>query len=443
MKNKYDVVIVGAGVGGVIAALTARRYNQSVLLVEKERLGGASFNWGALPFQELIKVARGFQLFMRSDELGIEGIDQKKIKLNWSKIKANAQLNSRRFKEQIESQLKERGVEFIQGNAEVLSAQRIEINGEVIETKDLIIATGSNYLLPEFVPSDVQNFFTPKNFLSISELPKSLAIIGGGLLGVEYALLMSSLGVPVQLIESGSELMAYLDRDLKLSLLKEIKLKGIVVHLNSNAVGFNNGVLAVEQFGSTKEIVADVYLSALKRVPCLDAVKNLITQGLALRDGYIRSDQRLKTSIPHVYAIGDVNGRAMLAHVASKEGETAVEVINGSGGHIIYELLHYNMYAIHQLASVGMTEEVALQAGFLVASSKLPLMAGGDQYVKVVYDKRSEEVLGVHIYADNASDLICEAQYVMERSESVHEFTKLVHTHPIHSMEIVERIKRG
>lgn len=443
MKAKYDIVIIGAGVGGVIAALTARKFNKSVLLIEKEKLGGASFNWGALPFQELIKVAKSYQGLKESSERGIDGVNSEKLKLNWPKIKANAQLHGRRFKEQIEQVLQARGVDFVTGHAEAFSAHQVEVNGEMVDTADLILASGSNYLLPDFVSPAVTNFFTPKNVLSINELPKSLAIVGGGLLGVEYALLFSSFDVQVTLIEEDAELMHYLDRDLKLSLAKDIRQKGIKLMLNSRALDFANGKLKVTQLGKEVEVSADIYLSALKRIPSLDGAKNLLQQGLELRDGYIRTDQRLKTTLPHVYAIGDVNGRAMLAHVASKEGETAVEVINGSGGHLIYELLHYNMYAIHQMASVGMTEETALQSGFLVSCMKLPLHVLSDQYVKVVYDKQSEEVLGVHIYAENASDLICEAQYVMERSESIHELAKLVHAHPIHSMEIVEKIKRG
>ncbi|MCK5882682.1 MAG: FAD-dependent oxidoreductase [Bacteriovoracaceae bacterium] len=441
-QNKsFDLIVMGGGVGGIIAALRARRHGQSVALIEKENIGGASFNWGALPFQELLKVAKSYKTIKRSKDLGITGVESGKIDLDWKVIKHNALDRGKVFRDHIVQTMISRGVELFYGNSEALSAHEVRIGEIVLGCKDLLIATGGKYTLPDFIPSETSNFYTPKNFFSIEKLPKTMTIIGGGLIGIEYALLMSELGVKITIVEQDEKLMKYLDKDLRKSLDQDLFFHGVRVLTGWKAHDFSSGEIHLKKGKESKKIKNEAYLSAIKREANLDGVLRL--NGLKRRNGFLLTDQNMKTTLPHVYAVGDVNGRALLAHVASKEGEVAADNIAGINEEVIYELLHYNMYATTQMASLGMTETIALENGFLVSVAKFWTNGLRDQYVKVVYDKVSTEVLGVHIYADNANDLICEAVYVMEKSESIDEFSKLIHSHPVHSMEIVDHLLRG
>ncbi len=441
IKKNYDLVVMGAGVGGIIAALRAKKNGLTVALIERENIGGASFHWGALPFQELLKIAKSYRAIKRSADIGITGVESSKIGLDWSQIKNNALARGKNFRDHIVRSLEHAGVDLYYGDSEAFSAHEVQVGETLIQCKDLLVATGGKYSLPDFVPTGTSNFYTAKNFFSASKLPRTITIVGGGLIGVEYALLLSELGSKVTIVEREEKLMKYLDKDLRKSLDQDLFFHGVRVLTGWTAYDFYNGIIRLKKGDEVKEIESEFYLSAIKRGANVEGLRKLT--GLKLRNGFIITDQRLRTTLPHIYAVGDVNGRALLAHVASKEGEIAADNIAGIDEEIVYELLHYNMYATTQMASIGMTEKVALENGFIVSVAKFWRNGIRDQYVKVVYDKKSDEVLGVHIYADNANDLICEAIYVMEKSESIDEFAKLIHSHPIHSMEIVDHMLRG
>jgi dihydrolipoamide dehydrogenase len=442
----YDLAIIGGGPGGYVAALRAAQGGLSTVLIEKEAVGGMCLNWGCIPSKSLISSTILYEKMLKAEKYGLTGVDFKAILPDWGKMNNYAQSVVQRLTRGVKALLDKNGVEIILGTAEVQDKQSLKVNEQTIRFKNLIIATGSHYPLPDFV-KDEANFYTPRTIYGIQKLPETLTIIGAGVVGVEFALLFASLGVKVTLLEKHKELMSYMDIDLIASLKLTLKKNKVKLITEANAVKYDTSGLTIKKGDGTEEILSsDIYLSALPRTANLTGLEALVKSGMELKKGFIRTDLRARTTLPNIFAVGDVNGKIMLAHVASAEGTTAVETILGEGKDLVYDLMPYNLYAKPEFASVGLTQQEAEKRGFLVETGKFPMTANGkaladdsaDGFVKVVYDKKYGEILGVHIAADNATDLISESVMAMKVESTVWDVASAVHPHPTFSEAFLE-----
>ncbi len=450
MSNKYDIVILGAGPGGYVAALKAAQSGKSVALIEKDNVGGMCLNWGCIPSKSLQKSAKVLESFKKAKEFGIDGVDDSKIAPNWTAMMERAFKVVEKLTGGVKTLLTKNGVKIYNGFGEVVGDRTVEVNGEKLEFENLIIATGSSYPMP-FENADPLKVYTPKNIYSISGIPESIAIAGGGIIGVEFAFLFSMLGVKVSLFESRNHLVNFMDDEVVGFVERSLKKRKVKLFLESEVKDFQDGEVVYQVKGETKKEKVDIMLSASTRKASLGGLDYLLKRGLELKNGYIRTDLRTRTSLPNVYAVGDVNGQWMLAHVSSVEGTTAVETINGKGSDLIYDMMPTCIYANPEISAVGLTEKGALKRGFLVDVGKFPLAANGkalaegesDGFVKVVSDKKYGEILGVHIIAENATDLISESVLAMQLEGTLYDVAAVVHPHPTLSESVLEATLKG
>lgn len=453
-EKNFDLIIIGAGAGGYVAAFRAAQAGLKVALIEKEKVGGICLNWGCVPSKSLQTSAELFERIKKAEDYGLTGVDFDQIKPDWKAMLGRAQTLAAQFSNRTEVKLTKSGITLIKGEAKVLSVNKVLVERDELSCKDLIIATGSSYSYPEFLKTVDQKFFTPKTIYQLKALPKTMTIIGGGVIGVEFASLFSSLGVEVTLIDRNFPLMPYMDHDLTEYLLEILRRKQIKLYCGFEAEKYEGGKLTLKNVHKPQEkteLNSEVYLSAIAREGNLAGLEALISKGLELHRGHIKTDLRCRTSLPHVYAVGDINGRFMTAHVASKEGLTAVETILGEGKDILYDFMPYNMYSNPEFASVGLTEHEAEHKGFLVSTGKFSLsnnakaQADGhaEGFIKIVFDKKTEEILGIHIATKNATDLIGEALVAMSSGMTLREFAGLTHPHPTLAEALVDASFKG
>jgi dihydrolipoamide dehydrogenase len=461
MKD-YELVVIGAGPGGYTAALKAVQSKISTCLIEREAVGGICLNWGCMYSRTLMASARVLDTVKKGKDFGLHGVDFGRVKADWKALNERARGVSKRMVRGVENILDKSGVQVLKGSAEVLEAGRIRVGKEELKTENLIIATGSIYSLPDFLNDGAKKtsksrltfpikVYTPRTISSFEKLPDNLVVIGGGVVGVEFSTLFSMLGVKVTLVEQGQTFMPYLDDDLRKAAREILSGRDIHTFEGHTAAGIEQGAILIKNGEQKRRVKADAVLFCGRRKASLDGLEALLSGGLAMRDGYIRTDLRARTSVPHVYAAGDVNGRFMLAHVASTEGLTAAETISGKGSDLVYDLMPYNMYSSPEIASVGMTEKQALERGFLVAKGMFPYAANGkalaegseEGFVKVVFDKLSGEIMGVHIIGENATDLIGEAVIMMQMESTVWDVARAVHPHPTLSEIILEAVYKS
>lgn len=436
MENKYDVIIIGAGPGGYVAALRSSQSGLKTLLIEKDNVGGMCLNWGCIPSKSLLASAALFDKISSAEKFGIDGIDLKSVKPNWATMNSRSKDIVKKLTGGVKTLLDKNKVVTLTSEATVIDSKTVKAGDVEYKTDNLIIATGSYYDLPHY--ADSTRFYTPKTFYSMDKLPESVTIIGAGSVGIELAMLFSLLNVKVEIVEKSEALMTYMDDDLIAELTKTLKKNKIKLNLGYEAISYNDG-LVIKSSKDEKVIKTEAFIYTPSRKPYLKGIESLINSGLELTEkGFVKTDLRCRTTIPGVYAIGDINGRFMLAHVASVEGTCAVETILGQGKDLVYDMMPYNMYAKPEFASVGLTEKSAKEKGFLVETGKFPFAANGkalaegnsDGFVKVVYDKKYGEILGVHIVAENATDLIGESVTAMQLETTVYDVAVSVHPHP-------------
>ncbi|HPT82402.1 MAG TPA: dihydrolipoyl dehydrogenase [Limnochordia bacterium] len=441
---KYKIAILGGGPGGYVAAIRAAQLGANTVLIEAGELGGVCLNQGCIPTKTLLKSARIYHDILNSEAFGVrvEG----RVSPDWAAMQQRkdgvvSQLNSG-----VQGLLKQNGVEVVRGWGEVLDPHTIQVSGEKISAEHLIIATGSSpAVLP--IPGLQEalhsgNAVTSTGALKLKEIPARLIVVGGGVVGMEFAALFNALGSQVTVLEKFTVL-GSLDADLQRYMQRLLQKKGVEIYNGADIQRFEGSQVVAEIKGESRVFSGDVVLVSLGRRPNLNAVSKL---GLELERGAIRTNERLETSIPGVYAIGDVNGKQMLAHAASAEGLVAVENILGGSAAIDYDKVPACIYTFPEVAMVGLTEQEALRRGHEVVVGTFPLAANGkalaegeaEGLIKIVADQKYGEVLGVHIVAAHATDLISEAVLALELEATVHELAKAIHPHPTFSEAVME-----
>ncbi|MFH0992543.1 MAG: dihydrolipoyl dehydrogenase [bacterium] len=450
-EKQFDVTIIGSGPGGYVAAIRAAQLGMKVGLVERDKLGGICLNWGCIPSKALLKSAELYNQFKRAEEFGFS---YKDLTFDFSKIIKRSRSVAERISKGVEYLMKKNKIEVIAGTAKLTSKNFIEVtqNGavtEIIKTKFTILATGGRPRTIPGVAIDRKKIITSTEAMTLPEQPKSMLVIGGGAIGVEFAYFYNSFGTKVTIVEMLPSLLPKEDKEITRLLETSLKKQGIEILTNTKVEGVTVGdqvTVKVTSQEGPKELTGDV---ALMAVGVMGNVENLGLESLGVKveRGSVVVDKFGKTSIETIYAIGDVSGAPWLAHAASNQGIVAVEHLANKTSHgFDRSNIPGCTYCQPQVASVGMTEEEAIAAGYKVKVGRFPFrplgkaMAIGESegLVKLVFDEKYGELLGAHILGAEATEMIAELGLARTLETTYEEIHRTMHAHPTLSEAIME-----
>lgn len=448
--SKYDVTIIGSGPGGYVAAIRCSQLGLKTAIVERyNSLGGTCLNVGCIPSKALLDSSEHYHNAEKNFKA--HGVEISELKLNWAQmVKRKAEVVKQNT-DGINFLMKKNKIDIFYGVGSFVTANKIAITKadgkkEEIETNKVIIATGSKPSSLPGIDIDKERIITSTEALNLSEVPKNLIVIGGGVIGMEMASVFARIGSKVQVVEYFDSIIAAMDADLGKELKKSLEKLGIEFFLG-------HGVQAVTRKGKIVTVKAeskDGKALELKGDYCLVSVgRKAYTNGLGLENIGIKTDARgkvpvnekLETSVKGVYAIGDVIDGAMLAHKAEDEGCFVAEVIAGQHPHINYLLIPGVVYTWPEVAGVGYTEQQLKEKNIPYKTGKFPFLASGrarasmdtDGFIKVLAHKDSDEILGVHMIGPRIADLIAEAVLAMEFRASAEDITRMSHAHPTYT----------
>ncbi|MDX9691256.1 MAG: dihydrolipoyl dehydrogenase [Acholeplasmataceae bacterium] len=441
----YDIIVLGGGPGGYVAAIKASQLGLKVALIEKEVVGGICLNHGCIPTKTLLKNAKVYKTVMHALDYGV--VIDGNISYDWTAMMKRKNIVVKKLTMGVAGLLKKNGVETFNGVGKVLSPTKVEVNGETLGCKHLILATGASPIIPP-IPGLKESYEkgiakTSRELLAVTEAPKSLVIIGGGVIGVEFATIFSSIGSKVTIIEKLDGIIPMMDDDVRSAYAKTLKKDGIEIFTDSEVKSVKDNEVTYAHEGKDVKIKADVILVSVGMRPNTEGLEVL---NLEKDRNAIKTNEHLQTSVKSVYAIGDVNGKYMLAHVASAEGIIAAEHIHGKKAKMDYTRVPNAIYGSPEVASIGLTEKEVEAKGIPYKVSTFPLMASGkaladnekDGFVKLIVGEKYKEVLGAHIFSYNASDLIAEIGVTMTLEGTAYEIASTIHPHPTLSEIIME-----
>lgn len=443
MTTQTDIAILGAGPGGYVAALRAAQLGAQVTIVEEKELGGVCLNVGCIPTKALLRSAEVYRACQHAEAYGlqIEG----SIKPDWPAIQARKERIVRQLVGGVGILLRKAGVQAIQGRGRFVAPKALEVRTtdgvQRLEAKHIVIATGSRPVELPLPGMNLPGVMTSADALALEQLPEQLLIIGGGVIGVEFADLFNAFGVKVSIVEMLDRLLPLMDADLGQALAWTMEQRGVQMHLDSRVTGLDAraGGLRATVISPNGEVglEADHVLVAVGRRPNVEDL-GLEATGVRVEKTGIPVNARMQTNVPGIYAVGDVTGGLQLAHVASQGGEVAVENALGRASVLDLKTVPSCVFTDPEIASVGLTEEQARQAGYDTQVGRFPLSASGkaltygdtDGFVKVVSEARFGEVLGLHVVAPHASDLIHEGGLALSLEATLDELASTVHGHP-------------
>ncbi|HZJ85250.1 MAG TPA: dihydrolipoyl dehydrogenase [Syntrophomonadaceae bacterium] len=443
-----DLLVIGGGPGGYVAAIRASQFGLEVILVEKDNLGGTCLNRGCIPTKAYFQNAKALRTMQNSQEFSISldnlRFDMAAAKRRKDKIVANLATGVKRL-------LHSNKIKVISGEARLVDAKTVLVNGEEVQAKNIIIASGSKPTLLPIKGIESDKVLTSDEINDITTVPEKLVIIGAGVIGLEYANIFNTFGSRVTLIESMPLVLNYLDTELSKRMAIFLKRQGIDLHTSTLveeiiAAGENLIVKAAGKKGDM-EVSADIVLVASGRSAQTDNL-GLDRLGIKTENGFIQVNENYETNLKNIYAIGDVIGDPMLAHVASEEGIAVAERIAGhSGPNINYNAVPSCIFTFPEIAVVGMGEEEAKAKGINYQVGKYPFSANGkamtmgetDGMVKVLADENGF-IIGVHIIGPHASDLILEGIVLVKNRLNTKEIKGTIHPHPTLGEAIAEAI---
>ena len=447
--QEYDVLIIGGGPGGYVAAIRAAQLGKKTAIVESNNLGGICRNWGCIPTKSLLKNADVLDIVNNASKYGIE-IGE--VTINWSKIIKRSRDIAKRLSKGIEFLMKKNKIDYIPAKGKLIGEGKIKItdsNGSNVEAfaENIIIATGARPKWFSGMEPDGNNIITYKEAMILDKKPKSLAIIGAGAIGVEFAHFYQTFGTEVTLIEALPNILPIEDSEISTELEKIFKKRKMNIITNTK-------VDKIEKLANKVKVHLqdDESIEAEKALIAVGVQGNIENMGLeecniVIENGWIQINEFMETSQNNVYAIGDVAGPPWLAHKASTEGIIAVEHIAGLAPEPMeYDNIPGCTYCHPEVASVGLTEKMAKEQGHELKIGKFPFrglgkaMAVGetDGFVKVIYDAKYGEMLGCHIIGAEATNLITEAVIARNLESTYHEVLKTIHPHPTLSEAIME-----
>lgn len=441
--GRYNIAIVGGGPGGYVAAIRAAQLGARVALVEKERVGGTCLNIGCIPTKALIHSAEVLETARRASEFGV---DVGSVSVNFAKVMERKRKVVDQLVGGVANLLKAHKVDVFNAKATVREPGVVHLEGgngpTQIAAENVIIATGSVSARPPIPGLDLPGVLTSTEAISLEKLPASMVIIGGGYIGMELANVFQPMGTKITVVEMLPSILTTADEELGRRFLQLMRQRGVEFFLNSTVKEIRQGQgggLEVVYAGQEGEKVAagEVVLVATGRVPFTEGVE-AERLGLKMNKRAIAVDEFMKTSVPGLWAIGDATGQILLAHVASYQGEVAVENIMGHRRKADYRAVPGVIFTMPEIASVGLTEQQAKDQGVDVQVSRFPFSALGRALtmgetagmVKMVCEKGTNQILGVHIMGPRATDMIAEAVLAIQMEALAEDLTLTIHAHP-------------
>ncbi|RKY82232.1 dihydrolipoyl dehydrogenase [candidate division KSB1 bacterium] len=450
--KSFDVIVIGGGPGGYVAAIRAAQLGLKTALVEREHLGGICLNWGCIPTKALLKSAEVYHLIQHCKEFGIYCSD---LQADYPQVNRRSRQIVERLVKGVEFLLRKNRIQTFVGTGKINKNRtvQVETSGKSIaeiEANHIIVATGARPRTILGTEFDGQRVVTSKEMLSFQQLPNSLVIIGAGAIGVEFAHICNTFGAEVTLIEMMPTILPLEDKEMSEIVHRSLVRNGVKILTNSKVIALeataNEVSIQVDTKADVQKLKGDLVLVA---IGVQGNVENLGLEelGVQIEDSFIKVDERYATSAPGIYAIGDVIGPPLLAHVASAEGIIAAEVIAGREFHPLdYTNIPSCIYTQPQLASVGLTEEKARQKGYKLKLGRFPFRANGksltagktEGLVKLIFEEQTNQLLGSHIVGDDAAEMIaelCTAKALGATTDNLH---RIVHAHPTFSEAVME-----
>jgi len=451
----YDLVVIGTGPGGYVCAVRASQLGMKVAVVEKNAtLGGTCLNVGCMPSKALLHASEMF-------EEAAHSFAKMGISVSAPKLELPAMMN---FKQQgidgnvkgVEFLMKKNKVDVLKGTGKILGTGKVEVSADgksqVIETKNVVIATGSDIARLKGIEIDEKRIVSSTGALSLDKVPGKLLIVGAGVIGLELGSVWKRLGAEVVVVEFLDRILPGMDGEIAKQFQRILEKQGFAFKLGAKVTAVDTSGKTLKATiepaagGAAETLEADVVLVCIGRVPYIDGL-GLKEAGVALDPrGRVQIDPHFATSLKGVYAIGDVVAGPMLAHKAEDEGVAVAEIIAGQAGHVNYDVIPGVVYTTPEVSSVGKTEEELKQAGVAYTVGKFPFTANGrskvnqttDGFVKILADAKTDRVLGVHIIGIEAGEMIHEACVLMEFGGSAEDLARTCHAHPTRSEAVKE-----
>lgn len=431
----FDIIIIGAGPGGYETAADAAAHGLTVAIVERDQMGGTCLNRGCIPTKALCRNAEVVNLMLESE---VWGVKTGEIAFDYAPVFERKEAVVKQLREGVEMLMGAPGITAIKGEASLKDANTVVVNGEEYKAKNIIIATGS---APRGLPiPGAELAMTSDDILAMETLPKSLCIVGGGVIGMEFAAVFSTFGVEVTVIEYCKEILPPFDKDVAKRLKTVLSKRGIKIITSAAVNGITQGedgmTVTYELKGKPQSVTAEKVLMSVGRQPVLP--QGLDTVGITVGRRGIEVDDNMMTNVPGVYAIGDVNGRMMLAHAASAQGQRALHAIMGKADDIKLDIVPSAVFTVPELAMVGLTEEqcaekgldVTVKKAFFRSNGKAVSMNETDGLLKMIVDNATRQIVGCHICGAHAADLIQEVVTAMNAGATVDLLATSIHGHP-------------
>ena len=426
----YDLIIIGAGPAGYVAAIRAGQLGLKTAIVEKQYIGGMCLNWGCIPSKAILESAKVFEKTKTLSEFGIDGIDLENLSFNWDTVKKRSKKITKKLTAGINFLLKKNGVEVINGTAKIGADKSVYVDGKKITAENIIVATGSK---PKKLDNKLEDAPTVEmeKLFDLKEIPENVVVTGNHVSAVEMAQFFKMIGKKVTLVANSNYFLHGIDQFLIDYITKNIASNGIDLITDSFPSKYSEGKVTV---GDIK-IKCDLLLNCNSRKAVIPESET----PLELTDrGFIKTDKDFKTNISGVYVIGDASGKSFVAHMASAQGIHIVNKIKGVKSNFDYSSYPINMYTSPEVSQIGLTEQMIKEEGYEYKINEFPLSANAkaliegssEGFIRMLSDKKYGQVLGVQIVAKHATDMIAEAGAYLRMEGSIYDVANTIHAHP-------------
>jgi len=443
-EYEFDAAVIGGGPAGYIAALEAARLGASVILFEEKKLGGTCTNVGCIPTKTYVQTAHDLERILKAKERGI-AIPEGRVRVDLQAAKDYKDMVCTRMRRGVEGLLQKAGVKVVPENASLIGPHTVRAGQQTFRAENIVLCGGSSPARLGIEGSGLEGVIDSDAVLDLTEIPKELTIIGGGVIGCEMASVYSRFGSKVTIVELQSRLLPTFDEDISRFIEESFSANGIRIMTDRKIERFKKGaegVVTVLSDGT--EVASECVLVSVGRRPNLSAL-GVMADKIECERGKIMVDEYCRTSVPNIYACGDVTNRGTLAHAAMKMGRAAAQTICGRPKEVNLKRAPLCLYAIPEAAAIGMTEREAARRGEIM-TGRFPFYANGraacagapEGFVKVIADKAYGEILGVHICGGMATELIVEAKTLMDMEVTVYEVADIMHPHPTYSEAFME-----
>jgi dihydrolipoamide dehydrogenase len=441
--EEKELVIIGGGPAGYVAAIRAAQLGSRATVIERDALGGTCLNRGCVPSKSLLHSAELYQAVKEADKFGVKA---KEVSFDLAKMQERKNLVVSTHVSGVQSLLKGNKVEVIKGEARLAPSLQVEISGggqkQTIKAQKVIMATGCRPIVPPIAGCDSpRGVIKAEDILNINHVPKSMVMIGGGNIGIEMATILAKLGCQVSIVEMLPHILPLEDAEIAAILAKALQSDGVQLYQGTKVNSVEDGpagkVVTISNGGTEKKLEAEMVAIAVGYCPCTENL-GLVEASVAMDKRAIKVNERMETSVPGIYAAGDAIGGIMLAYVAMEEGIVAAENAMGGNMAMDYSTVPRFTHSLPEVASVGLTEEQAVQQGHELKIGRFPFSANsmatilGERrgLIKIVTEQKYGQMLGVHIIGPRATDLIAEATLALKMEATVEDIVQTLHAHP-------------